>query len=927
MKKLLAVLLSLSLVVSGIVFTAPKDVSADGEYEKLRGNKLDSGETLSLFNKICFESSYLSNSNVFFVGFDSMTKQGVEVVCNVCKNSRFTYLGVVAPIDQDNKRIYDTSFLDGIIKMCKENKIEAEFRNEDLKFENDEANIVLNNVFSRKNVFSGNGFINIYRASSVTDEIDAVIKSINYLLKTEDIDFNDVAVCAPSAYHGLIVSKLNNIGVPTYQDEKNKLINFEPVKLILSILKYAQTGATEFFTQIVSNDFFGIKKEQSEKLINFIYQYLSVETILKYEKNLDEDLVAILKQILTYRIKNINESVEGYINFVNSIIDKLEIFGKIEDFCERVNETGEIQLQKEYKQLSQKITGLLCECEEVLGEEILSFENFIELLETSFSNSTISGVPCGVSEVFVGDYKSFYGDVKYLFTLGLNEGVTPDILSDCGLITDKEILSETIKAKIEPTTAIINKRNKFKTLDVILSPTKKSYLFYHMVEDDGKNLQPAEIITELKYLLQINDINVDGLKYYDRNMLGINKICYNAVDNYNANINLRNIDNSMVAPIIKAALISDGGLFVLQKNRDNFSDYKNLFFKNNKASVSLVEKYNSCPHSAFLANGLQIKKLKKKTVEANIIGTFIHKIAEMFVKENMLKLGTLSEEEIGVTVNKLCNLTVDDEDFYALKLSENVFLFKLICDECVRFCAFLNYEQSVSKFKPKYVEKYFGNNSQFSGIKVEVDGEEYLISGIVDRIDTNGDYFRIIDYKTGATNITKGKEKLYYGQKVQLFVYAEAIKRNVNKKLFGAFYLPIRNVFTKDNKAQFSLCGFFENSVALVRDCDNNLGTNNKSDIIGVSLNKPNESGELVLKKKVNQLSEKELEAFCSYAIEIVKKSIKNMQEGYIAYSPFSNKCESCEFNEICKYSEDESLRRVEGFLISNENFGEILNV
>ena len=117
-------------------------------------------------------------------------------------------------------------------------------------------------------------------------------------------------------------------------------------------------------------------------------------------------------------------------------------------------------------------------------------------------------------------------------------------------------------------------------------------------------------------------------------------------------------------------------------------NYANLMFINNNASISIIEKYNSCPKSAFLANGLKLKKVKNEKIEANIIGALIHEVAELFVKNNKKQLGSLNDEQINFFVDKIIEKVVNDEKFYSILLDENQFVFNLIKKECKRFCAF-----------------------------------------------------------------------------------------------------------------------------------------------------------------------------------------------------------------------------------------------
>ena len=72
------------------------------------------------------------------------------------------------------------------------------------------------------------------------------------------------------------------------------------------------------------------------------------------------------------------------------------------------------------------------------------------------------------------------------------------------------------------------------------------------------------------------------------------------------------------------------------------------------------------------------------------------------------------------------------------------------------------------------LEAYFGRDS---ALTMELDGEPYTISGVVDRIDRMADgTLRVIDYKTGVTDYDTAKGFID-GKRLQLGLYALAAQQ------------------------------------------------------------------------------------------------------------------------------------------------------
>lgn len=895
------------------------------EYEKLRDGRLDGCALLNLVNQVCQQSDYLKNCNVFFVGFDALTRQGIEILKNVAKTANYTQISVVYAKSQNNYRLYDQTFFDTVISACKSEQIECEVKWCDLPFENNEKNMALQNLFSRSNQVDFDAdYFHITKTNSVAEEIELCIKKINYLLKTTNTSFNDIAICVDNSYARVLASELENLGISVYCDQKTMLSTLEPIKYILALLKFLNTKNTKHLREVLTNEFCDLAHKDVETYLTDLTKYGTIKNINSFSKN--ENLCAknFVEHLLEQEVLK-KDIADNYLNKIQILLKEYQIIEKIDQKCDFFDKKHEILLNKTYLQLEKKLQACFDAIFKTVGTTLLTIDEFVQILEKSFDEIQISSVPSCVNQVFVGDVNCFYINKKYIFVLGMNEGLMPGVLADTGLITDSEILSDTIKAKIEPTTKIINKRSKFKVFEILLSATKQCYLSYHTFDSENKSSQPNEFVSEIVYLMKTK-ISTGQVEKVLFNSADDKKLCFNMIDEYHANLALKDDYSDSIKAIIKMALAKNNALFTAIKINHACMDFSKLFFRNKRASVSLVEKYNGCPKSAYLANGLKLQKIEKDKIEANLIGNFLHEVGELFVRKNLKKLGQLTEIQIQENVENITEKMLKDEQYYSLCLPANKFTLKLLKAEALRFCIFINYEQTLSKFKPLYAEKYFGQNSDFKSIKVVVDGEEYDISGFVDRIDVCDDYFRIIDYKTGNTTNSKGAEHLFYGTKIQLFVYAKAIKENLTKNLFGVFYLPIKNGFNKDGEAQYAFSGFFENNAELATKCDLSMSEENlKSQLLNVSLTKTKEDNKPKLRKKANLLSKEELQSYLDYSLKIMEQTIKDIKQGYVDCSPIKDRCKICEFNQICKYAFDEKYQRQEDYDVSSENFVKLM--
>lgn len=294
------------------------------EYEKLRNGRIDSGELLSLFNQVCLQSDFLKNANVFFVGFDSLTKQGLQVLKNVAQNANYTQISITYAKNQPNQRIYDQTFFESVINLCKQEKIECEPVWCDLGFKNIDKQLILNNLFSRKQVFEKeNSFFDIIRANSFYEEIELCVKQINYLLKTkDDLKYSDIAICADASYFDVLTNQLQNLGISVYADKQIDFETLEPIKFLVAILQFAQSKNPKHLYNILTNEFCDLDKEQLESYLTLLGAYSSPKIINTLQDENVCDVKNFVEELYSLQILN-SDSVENYLKIVENIIKKI----------------------------------------------------------------------------------------------------------------------------------------------------------------------------------------------------------------------------------------------------------------------------------------------------------------------------------------------------------------------------------------------------------------------------------------------------------------------------------------------------------------------------------------------------------------------------------------------------------------------------
>ena len=340
---------------------------------------------------------------------------------------------------------------------------------------------------------------------------------------------------------------------------------------------------------------------------------------------------------------------------------------------------------------------------------------------------------------------------------------------------------------------------------------------------------------------------------------------------------------------------------------DNASD---LFFANNKTSVTQFETYFACPYRFFFKYGLRLKENKVAKLSSLDVGTLIHKFVEIFT-DRINEFEDLSDEEFDRRAKEIFDETLT---MLSINKKKNVAIISFVLGECVRLAKYLFEEQCASSFKndSKLNEFEFkGKNA----IKIPIDENKViLVEGKIDRIDKFGDYIRIIDYKTGETS--SDLSSIYFGKKIQLVSYLSACESFENKKVAGLLYFPIHSEFVKIEqkiKNNYKMEGFLLNDIQVIKYMDSSLSLDNsESRYVPIKLQTNTDvqkTGELKIadgRTKVF-MSAEEFENVKRYSKQLCRQAAIEILDGNIAPAPFAKQseresglCEYCELSGFC---------------------------
>lgn len=812
-------------------------------YQQEKAGKLDASDVFLLSTQ--FVGKDMQNEQIIFVGFDDFTAIEYSIIERLALNNNVRVINYYS--NSKNKNIFNNEVYSQLNEIAHINNIGFETINCNLKFD-DLKEFLHKNLFSLENNYFNltQKRVSIISANRVDNELELVARDIkNKIILNAKFDNFGVAVFGLENKLDKINEIFNKYDINFYVDRQLFLNKSVLYKFWCSVLKYNLEGyELTNLIDIINSPFFELEEKAKIDLIEKLNFY-KFRGEIKEKTHFDIENFEILKNFIKYFTFNKATSFKDFIEKFNTAHKELNFEAMLINIAEnKTNLADKLLISKSLEAIS----NLILEISSVYKN--LSLEQFCDIFFHIANLAKINNLPLTVDAVKVVEATNCLEIFDQLYIVNCTQDNAPSLKYDCGIILDSEIDCLNFKHKLAPTIAHINKLSKLRLFNLCTMFENSITL--------SSSFNPSEIIKEFLNKISYKGNNVITNFKFD-NYIALSKkdyleFCYKYYkeDDFN------------------------------EKNRQFYEiSNKNLNIFNLKTiSASQLENYFHCPFGYFLNNILKIRPRLKNDVMSVDVGNILHAILLEYYDCN---------KNVGDLYN-FCKTQVFkyiDKDL-RLKLNADSPTIKNLIDEAVRVLNGSNFIDSYSKFKPILFEHEFVENLKEANIK---------ITGKVDRIDECGDMLRIIDYKSGkaAANL----KELYYGNKLQLFLYANAMQNELKKNVVGNFYLPLHNEFISTNKANYNLNGFFVNDKEVLTSMDTRLKSELKSDILNVRLTKENKAYKTIANR---ELELNEMNNLKQYATDVAIKAVGEIKAGNILPSPSEsvNPCRFCAYKHIC---------------------------
>lgn len=844
--------------------------------------------------------------------------------------------------------------------------------------------------------------VKVCALSNPKAEAEYVAGEISRFIKNKQYRFRDFAVIAGDieGYHKYIRQAFTKYDIPCFIDHKEDMSSNKYVDGILAALDVIEKDFShQAVMRFVRLKFMDLDEKECDIFENYILKsnrrgYKSYtrawEKVYKFMEvgsdSHNETLqqkggshLAIVNKIRTEIVNGFEQLRVVLLNKKSTIYDKtkaLYLFTNQHHMQEKIQKdivyfkaNKLISLEKEYSQISESIINVLDRLVSLMGDEIVSNKEYIDILQAGFSQIKIGIIPPGLDTVMVGNIERtrLKDTKKVLFFVGMNDGIVPNTSAGGGMITDSE--RDVLSAKnyeLAPTTRDNIFKQRIYLYSLFVKPLEQIVLCYSQTGADGASLRKSYIIVTLFDMFpslkeqRIDQIEMSpehitnkkvALQYISEHMNEYRNFSVaEPEDSPNSNNRklftyLSNIlySNKDTETLMK--LIVEAGFYNNEKEQLLDVLSRRLYGLPGNIGITRLEGYAKCAYSQFLSFGLKLQERDKFSIEAYDIGNLYHRSIQKFfeiVSSEKIDWKNISDEKNNEMISTAVDQVLKEYDNEALEGSaRNSFITGQVREIATKTVKVLMNHIRSGKFQPA----------------------EYEISlehGVVDRIDTyeTNDklYVKVIDYKSGklAFDITKA----YHGIQMQLLVYMNDAmnyeKKKSSKEVLPAagLYFNIKDPFIEmsninniveeyrathpedersDNEIlgelifekqlpEFQMSGIVNTEEQVVTAVDEGMEEGNKSQIVKLTKKKDGEPDSR--SQALDQDTYMKLIQYVSVKADEMKEQLFH---GNINLNPVEDACNYCAYKGICKFDKSLGDKYRELDKVTYKNIGEYL--
>ena len=668
--------------------------------------------------------------------------------------------------------------------------------------------------------------IELHEADDLRDEVDAAARAIRRLT-ADRLRYRQIAVLVRNVDHyaELVQSSFRRHGIPLFIDRRRTAEHHPLVQLVRSALRCATVGfPLDAVLTVARSGLVGLTPTDGDLLENYYLEHrlrpecwtqepdwsFSVRRLHRREDGEDEfveqrfeprtvndlrrNLVAGLQPLLDV-MATPNATVSQRVAGLLKMLDACAVRKTMTQWIEAADRSGEFEHRDEHLQVWTEFVELIDQLVDLLGDEELSPQEFVEVLDYGFEQFDLAITPPTVDEVLVGDVdRTRTPEVQAVLMLGMNDGDFPATPSEGTVFPDRErrVLDD-LGLTLEPDTACRLLDETFLAYAAMARPSRRLLLFRACSDESGRPTTPSLYWRKVRALFpglspqrDATPIGIadDVVRRVLRWVRSEDATRRPPMDELSASLYQRLVQLRKGAPEDMQTVVSlanDAWRALTDRSAEKLSPAvaNELLHSPLRTSVSQVETFASCPFQYFARYTLALEPTPDDEVTPLDLGNVFHAAMERIVRRYIEKNRDFAGDdahvlrEVSVEANASAHLAREQ---VMLDNARGRFLLRRVKQALLETVITQREIARRGRFRPAAVEVQFGEDKPLPAITIDVGGgKKIVLEGKIDRIDLLDDAtaFAVIDYKL------RGKElkldEVYHGLALQLLAYLAVV--------------------------------------------------------------------------------------------------------------------------------------------------------
>ncbi len=818
----------------------------------------------------------------------------------------------------------------------------------------------------------------LFDAPTPKEEVHQAGLEIARLVRQQGLQYRDIAVIVGDmdGYASFVEREFADMQIPCYIDRTRGITLNPMIEHIKSALDlFLKNFSYESVFHYLRSGLADFSMEEVDVLENYVLQTgicgkRKWERLFTHKTKEMDGQEEPLQKINELREKFVSQvavlagkrnSAKEHVEALYEFLVETKVQEKLHKMEQSFQKRNDLSRAREYAQIYGLVMELLNQIHELLGEEEISAQEFLEILEAGFGEIEVGTIPQNVDRILVGDMeRTRLKQVKVLFFMGVNDGNIPKNASKGGILSDmdREFLKES-HLELAPSPRQQMFIQRFYLYLNLTKPSDKLYISYAKVNNDGKTLRTSYLVETVQKLFAKLKVEQPWKQAMPQQIVTAKEGTRYLAERLRKYVE-GSLDESQQAELFAlysayeasgdykelVDILRQAAFYRYQESRLSTEVARALYGKHLESSVSRLETYAACAYHHFLNYGLSLQEREEFGFEAVDMGNIFHEVLDSFAKKLERSEYTwfdfpaeFGENAVAEAMERLATEYGSGVLYSSARKEYAITRMRRVLNRTV---ASLQEQLRKGEFVPRAHEISFSSVQDIEAIDISLSAEESMrFRGRIDRVDVaeeeNQVFVKVIDYKSGEHQFDLAA--LYYGLQLQLVVYMNAAmeieaKKYPDKEIVpaGLLYYRVEDPLVEGSeemstealndliRKELRMNGVVNSRDDIISKLDKTMGS--KSDVIPVERKK---DGGLGARSSV--LSSEEFQLISDYVNHKVRTIGKEILDGRKEVNPYQEEkkdaCKYCAYKQVCGF--DPSMPGYEKHLLKKWSKDEIM--